>query len=215
MSWKNYNRLATIPTFDPVPHSGLGEVSRGRVEIGQAETFARWNGTTGLAFRFRYLTRSRSEWKTLRDELRSSRGQGSAFYLPTWQPDFVIAADAVAGASQILVEDGGFSDLTDDFPDTEGRIVFFLKTDLSVQFNRVTAAADNGANEDVFLEDPLDFDLEADLDMMGFVYLVRLAENQIAFESFAPGRGYCDLRFLTVRASRDVNTVETVESEAP
>lgn len=215
MSWKNYNRLATIPTFDPVPHFGLGEVSRGRVEIGQAETFASWDGTTGLAFRHRFVMRSRTEWKTIRDELRGVKGKGAAFYLPTWQPDFTLTADATAGDSQILIEDGGLSDLVDDFPDTEGRIVFFLKSDLSVQFNRVTAAADNAANEDVFLEDPLDFDLDSNVDMMGLVYLVRLAEDEVGFEAFAPGRGFVDLRFLTVRATRNVDTVETVESEAP
>jgi len=215
MSWKNYNRLEAIPTFDPAPIAGIGEVSRGLVEISQAETFARWDGDTGLAFGFRYLTTSRAEWVALRDYLRNSLGKGAAFYLPTWKPDFEIAADALAGASAISIVEGGLSDMVDDFPDTEGRIVFFLKADLSVQFNRVVTVADNAPNEDLTLEDPLDFDLEAAVDMMGFVYLVRLAEDDITFETFAPGRGFTDLRFLTVRATRNVGTVETVESEAP
>ena len=215
MSWKNYNALTSIPSFDPPPFLGIGEISRGEITFGMTPDFASWDGDTGLAFRHRYVTQSRAEWTQLRNEVRNARGQGVAFFLPTWQPDFKIAADATAGDSQILIEDGGLSDLSDDFPDTEGRIVFFLKSDLSFQLNRVTAAADNAANEDVFLEDPLDFDLEADVDMMGLVYLVRLAEDSVSWEAFQPGRGFTDLRFLTVRVTRDVDTVETVESEAP
>jgi hypothetical protein len=215
MSWKNYPRLDTVPTFDEPPFMGIGEISRGEVPGGMATDFASWDGDTGLAFAFRYLTRSRAEWTALRNHVRNARGQGAAFYLPSWQPDFVLAADATAGDSQILIEEGGLSDLSDDFPDTEGRIVFFLKPDLSIQFNRVTAAADNASDEDVFLEDPLDFDLDAAVDMMGFVYLVRLAEDSVSFEAFQPGKAFVDLRFLTVRVTRNVDTVETVESEAP
>jgi hypothetical protein len=215
MSWKNYQVLESVPTFDPPPFSGLGEVSRGEVMRSQAPTFHSWDGDTGLAFAFRFVTRSRAEWVALRNKLYRFRGQGSAFYLPTWRPDYQLAADATAGDFLISIEDGGLSDLTDDFPDTEGRIVFFLKPDLSFQVNRVASVGDAPPNETLQLEDPLDFDLDADVDMMGIVYLVRLADNDYSFETYRPGRGFVDLRFLTVRSTRLVDTVETVESEAP
>lgn len=215
MSWKNYPVLDVIPSFDPIPSQGLGEISRGSVQIGQDASFFSWDGDTGLAFKHRFLTRSRAEWGILRDLIGSFRGKGVGFFLPTWQPDFILAADASAAATTISVEEAGFSSISDDFPDTEGRIIFFLKTDLSLQINRVASAVDDGGNETLTLEDPLEFDLDAAVDMVGICYLVRLAEDQINYKNFAPGRGFVDLRFLTSRATRKVGTVELVESEAP
>jgi len=215
MSWKNYDVLDVIPSFDPPPVQGLGEISRGSVKLGQDASFFSWDGDTGLAFQFRYLTRSRAEWKTLRDKIAAFRGRGKGFFLPTWRPDFVLAADATAGDLSISVEEAGFAEIVDDFPDTEGRILFFLKADLSFQINRFTLAVDAAPNETVTLEDPLDFDLDASVDMIGIVYLVRLAEDGVIVKTFAPGRGVVDLRFLTSRTTRDVGTQETVESEAP
>ena len=215
MSWKAYEIFSTIPSFDPPPILGLGEVSRNRVSVGQAEDFVSWDGTTGLAFRFRYQPQSPAEWSNLREFSYRQHGIGKSFLLPTWQPDFELDSDAVAGSNEITVADAGFADLTDDRPDTEKRIIFTLTSSLQFQANRVASATSNGdGTETLTLEDRLAFDLSASTDMVGLVYLSRFAENLKTFEAIRPGRGRMDARFLTVRNTRRVNDQQNVSSIA-
>jgi len=214
MSRKAYEDLTIEPDFTDPPTYGLaGAGGRRDTAVGQGQQYAAWRGSTQLALGFGFRCSSNVEATALREALNRIRGRSSAFYLPSWQRDFRLAASATAGDTTISIIDGGLSDMTTNRPDTEGRVIFVATPAGSVQILGVETAVDDGANETLTLDQPLRFDLDQSRDMIGFAYLVRLAADEATWDYDAPGQASIPLRFVTVKNRREVDTADTVASE--
>ena len=214
MSYKAYEIFTVQPDFTRDPFMGIGDPGRTDLRIGMKPGYSEWTGTTALAFSFLFRTRTPEENTTLREFLFRFKGRWAAFFLPSWQQDFALAMAASIGDTTLTVSEEGFAELTENRPDTEKRVIFALTTDGILQTWNILSAADSGGDEIVTLDTPVTTALDPETTMMGYCYLVRLADDRQEWTYDAPGQGSVDLTFVTVRNKRTVETEEIVESAA-
>tara|TARA_R110000803_G_scaffold209965_3_gene280584 strand:- start:11068 stop:12708 length:1641 start_codon:yes stop_codon:yes gene_type:complete len=214
MSRHAYDTFTIAPDFSQVPFYGLaGTGGRKDTSIGQGQSYAAWRGSTPLTIGFSFRCATVTAAIALREEMNRFRGRSTAFYLPSWQRDFRLAASATAGDTSITIVDGGLSAMTTNRPDTEGRVLFVSTPSGSVQIIGIETAVDSGANEILTLDQPLLFDLEQTRSMIGFAYLVRLADDEVSWRYDAPGHASAGLRFISVRNRRYVDQALEVASD--
>lgn len=109
------------------------------------------------------------------------KGRRNAFYMPTWEKDFVLNATALA-ASSAFVATG--SDLNDDFgatdyADVEEGVAVFL-TDGTAIYRRITNISASGGNSLVTVDSPWGADLTvATVARICRLLLVRFASDEM------------------------------------
>jgi hypothetical protein len=214
MSRRAYTVFTTAPDMTQPPVIGLaGEGGRKDTSIGQADLFGAWRGTTLLAFGFSYRAGTKAVAIQLRNFLNGFKGRGGAFLLPSWLRDFRLAAAGTTGDTTLTIQEAGLADLDTDRPDTEGRVIFVLTPAGSLQILGILSAVDGGGGTEVLtLDEPLAADLDIDRTMVGFVYLVRLAEDEVDLRYDVPGQCSLDLRFISLRSRRMVDSSDDVAS---
>jgi hypothetical protein len=213
MSWRAYQTLSIQPDFTNEPFLGLVE-SRAMVEIGQAPAWATWRADTPLAFAFDWMLMSPAETRSFRDFTNHLGGRSTPFFLPSWSPDYVLAEPTTVGGVTIRVKAAGFSDLTDERPDTDGRQLFLVSTAGEFQPCSVIGAVLDGDDEILTVDFPISYNFDPARTMVGKLYLVRLADDRVEFEFIRPGQGKASLRAVTARQTRRVNMQEALGSEA-
>ena len=214
MSYKAYEILTTEPDFNQEPVMGFGEGGRNDLRVGMIPGFSEWSGDTSLAFKFLYRLSTPEIATGFREFMHRQKGRWNGFFLPSWQSDFTLEASAIVGATTLTVSEFGFAELTENRPDTEKRICFALNTEGQIQTFQVLSAVDNGGNEDITIDTPLTIAIDPETTMMGVCYLVRLADDRQDYNYDAPGQASVELRFVSLRNKRTVETQETVESTA-
>lgn len=210
MSWLAYEKFTLQPDFTKPPQFGIDD-DRDVVESpGGGNSFASWNGTTDRTFLFDFQTHAADEWRQLREFFDRHGGRARAFYLPTWQHDFELAADASIGATLIELAGHWFADnVTEDRPDTLGRTLFIVNQLGQVAVHRVVGFSEAGGNDVVQLETPTTILLVAGRCMVGFCHLSRLTNDTIESEHLSTDHARATLGFRSVNQTRRVDQTET------
>lgn len=214
MSYKAYEILTVQPDFRQEPLMGIGTIGRADTRPGMKPGYGEWVGDSNLAFRFLYRTSSPEESTTLREFMMRFKGRWAGFFLPSWQQDFALEVAAAVNDTTLEVSEEGFAELTENRPDTEKRVIFALTTEGILQTWNVLSAIDSGGNEILTLDTPVTTALDPETTMMGYCYLVRLADDRQEWKYDAPGQASLDLRMVSLRNKRTVETQEDVEGAA-
>lgn len=213
MSWRHYQVLTATPDFtEPVASGMLDE--RTLVDISNAPAFFAWPDATDRILTFTFQTFSHAEWRTLREFFDFHGGRAKAFYLPTWARDFDLAANAAAGASEILVAGHWHTtNVTENRPDTTGRRLFLVNQTGAYQAIWIDAMTAVGDNDRLTLAEPLVNALEANRTTVGFCHLARLADDAIESEHSSPDHARASLTFRTVSHRRYLDQQEAAPGE--
>jgi len=211
MSLIAYEVLTFQPDFSEVPQLGI-EDDRDVVQSPGGRAFVAWADRTDRVARFAFQTKTAEEWRILREFFDRIGGRAAAFYLPSWQHDFELAANAAAGSSQLRLAGHWFADnVTENRPDTLGRVIFALNHLGQFSTHLVASFGEDGADDVVALLDPITNPMEAGRTMVGFCYLARLTEDTIESEHLSPDHARMILGFRNVTQTRRVNQTESAE----
>lgn len=133
---------------------------------------------------------SRAEAAELRAFLARRRGRAVPFWLPSYDEDFTLLADALSGAGSLTVASAGYSTLV--FPVGSSRRHLALQATPGVPFYRkLSAAVDNGnGTETLTLASSLDHDLLAAKALISFLRYCRLDDDAPPIAWGA--RDYCE-----------------------
>lgn len=214
MSWRFYDTLTVQPNFDQAPEAGIVGSGRTLIDFASVPIWAAWHGDTPLSFRNMYRLDSAAELRTFRNFMNQIGGKSVSFFIPTWFPDFELAAPIVAGATAITIKAAGLSEIIENRPDTQGRQLFVLLPDGQLQTFGITDATLDGDNEILEVDQPAAFSADVDSPMVGRLYLVRLADDQIEYSMDTPGSGSVSIAMVTSRQTRHVEDAQELESDA-
>jgi hypothetical protein len=120
---------------------------------------------------------TRAEVITFRAFLAQCKGRLNPFWVPTWQRDFRLYADAHAGESALQILPSGYSRFA--FSTVARRDFVVMMLDRSAKYcHRITAASwDGGPFETLTLETPLEHDFNDSTALVCYLKFVRLAAD--------------------------------------
>lgn len=211
MSLIAYEVLTVQPDFSEVPQIGI-EDDRDLVQSPGGRAFAAWADRTDRVARFAFQTHTAEEWRILREFFDRLGGRAVAFYLPSWQHDFELAEDAPAGGSQLRLAGHWYVDnVTENRPDTLGRVIFTLNHLGQFSAHLVTSFGEDGADDVVGLYEPITYPLEAGRTMVGFCYLARLTDDTVDSEHLSVDHARMVVGFRNITHTRRVTQTESAE----
>lgn len=133
---------------------------------------------------------SRAEAAVLRDFLARRRGRAVPFWVPTFDEDFTLAADALTNASSLSVIAAGYSSLVFSLGPARHHLALQATPGIPI-YRKVSGAVDNGnGTETLTLATSLDRDLSASRALVSFLRYCRLDDEapKIAWNT----RDYCE-----------------------
>lgn len=150
-----------------------------------------------------YLGRNVAEVDEMLDFFWRMRGQQGEFWMPTWEPDFVLRGTAPAGSSTLRVVGPRVAELYAGSVTHRG--VYALRADGSVALHRtgsITPVDDaQGRDSLISLTAPLDADLDADLvAASGWLLLRRFASDSLTVEWLTDRVANLQLNLTTLEA---------------
>lgn len=209
MSLIVYEVLTAQPDFTEAPQYGIDD-DRDMVNSPGGTSFAAWTGHTDRVLRFDFQTSSAEEWRSLREFADRMGGRAGAFYLPSWQHDFELAADVAPGDLTLRLVGHWFADnLSETRPDTLGRVLFSVNHLGQFAVHEITSHGEDGPNDVVGVAEPIVNPMQAGRTVVGFCYLVRLATDEIESEHLSPDTARTTLGFRQVTQTRRLNQTET------
>lgn len=209
MSLIAYEVLTVQPDFSEVPQIGI-EDDRDLVQSPGGRAFAAWADRTDRVARFAFQTHTAEEWRILREFFDRLGGRAVAFYLPSWQHDFELAEAAEPGSLNLKLAGHWYVDnVTENRPDTLGRVIFTLNHLGQFSAHLVTSFGEDGADDVVGLQDPITNPLEAGRTMVGFCYLARLTDDTVDSEHLSVDHARMVVGFRNITHTRRVTQRES------
>lgn len=209
MSLIVYEVLTAQPDFTEPPALGIDD-DRDTTNSPGGRSFAAWTGHTDRVLRFDFQTTTAEEWRNLREFIDRMGGRAAAFFLPSWQHDFELAADAVPGDLQLRLAGHWFVDnVTENRPDTLGRVLFTVNHLGQFATHLVTSFGEDGANDVVGLYRPITSEMEAGRTVVGFCYLARLATDNVESFHLSPDHARTTLGFRAITQTRRLDQTES------
>jgi hypothetical protein len=131
---------------------------------------------------FQWKNYNRAQTAELLFFIDDTQGRAQPFWMPSYQRDLVLTANAAAGATAITVQAIGYT--TRLFPVGNYRKhLCFMAPNQTLSFAQVHASVDNGnGTETLTLEDPLAEDVVAGVTMVSFLRYVRLEDDELTIE---------------------------------
>lgn len=214
MSLIAYEVLTVQPDFSEAPQIGI-EDDRDLVQSPGGRAFAAWADRTDRVARFAFQTHTAEEWRILREFFDRLGGRAVAFYLPSWQHDFELAEDAEPGAMNLKLAGHWYADnVTENRPDTLGRVIFTLNHLGQFSAHLVTSFGEDGADDVVGLYEPISNPLEAGRTMVGFCYLARLTDDTVDSEHLSVDHARMVVGFRNITHTRRVDQAESAAGPA-
>lgn len=209
MSLIVYEVLTAQPDFTDAPAFGIDD-DRDTTNSPGGRSFAAWTGRTDRVLRFDYQTTNAEEWRTIREFIDRMGGRAAAFFLPSWQHDFELAADASPGDTTIKLAGHWYADnVTENRPDTLGRVLFTMNHLGQFATYWVVGFGEDGADDLVGIDRPLVNAMEAGRTVVGFCYLVRLATDNVESFHLSPDHARTTLGFREITHTRRLNQQES------
>lgn len=214
MSLIVYEVLTAQPDFTDAPGMGIDD-DRDTTNSPGGRSFAAWAGRTDRVLRFDFQTTTAEEWRNLREFIDRMGGRAAAFFLPSWQHDFELAADASPGDTTIKLAGHWYVDnVTENRPDTLGRVLFTMNHLGQFATYWVVGFGEDGADDLVGIDRPLVNAMEAGRTVVGFCYLVRLATDNVESFHLSPDHARTTLGFREITHTRRLNQQESAEGPA-
>ena len=214
MSLIVYEVLTAQPDFTDAPAFGIDD-DRDTTNSPGGRSFAAWTGHTDRVMRFDFQTTSAEEWRNLREFIDRMGGRAAAFFLPSWQHDFELAADATPGDLQLKLAGHWYADnVTENRPDTLGRVLFTMNHLGQFSTHTVTSFGEDGPDDVVGLDRPITSEMEAGRTVVGFCYLARLATDNVESFHLSPDHARTTLGFRAITQTRRLNQQESAEGTA-
>ncbi len=214
MSHRYYEVFTLPPDMTNPPTIGAAD-DRDVTNAPEGRNFIAWTDRTDRLFFFSFQTFSASEWRIIREFFDRHGGRAKGFYLPSWNADFELVADALTGEASIVVS-GHFhtNEVTDNRPDSIGRRLMIIDQTGATSTHWVKTFIADGPNDVLFLDAPLSSSFEAGRCLVCICYLARLIDDTIESTHLSINHVAAQLNFREITHRRRLDQTETAEGVA-
>jgi hypothetical protein len=214
MSFRYYEVFTLQPDMTNPPVFGAAD-DRDVNSPSDGPNFIAWTDRTDRLLFFKFQTFSSSEWRIIREFFDRHGGRAKAFYLPSWNADFELVADAEIGATSITVN-GHFhtNEVPDNRPDTIGRRLMIIDQTGATSTHWIKNFITSGPNDILFLDSPLAAALEAGRCIISICYLARMIDDTIESVHLSINHTAAELKFREVTHRRRLDQTESATGSA-
>lgn len=188
----DYEVLTVMPDFASPPKLKAARVFDAvKLSVAPEVRFIR-GAHAQHALYFDFLLHGRENIRALSDFFYDRRGKWSEFLVPSWHKELKPTAGLLNGGASLSIEPIGYADLFAADTDVANQIIenlghhiFLLHDEGDLHLSRVNAVT--GTDPEVLeLVTPVTRDFDLDRFIVGWVYFVRLLNDEIEFEFDGP-----------------------------
>lgn len=188
--------LTTTPDLSSTPilrALTTGETAR----LGQsADQYGIWPSRPRHGLRLVYNLQTTAAVNAFMTFLCNRRGGLCRFRIPSWVPELQLYDDHVSGATSLRIQSVAYSTTFGIGSDDVGRALFIYNaaTD-QLHYTEVTATS-SPSYDQLTLATALPWAVGQSDAVVGFVYKVRLANDDVRFDFTAPDHAVCELQMI-------------------